>query len=213
VGIIAEKTPEMHGGPNVYHGELCIANLLGYPIPMTGQIPMGGDRPVKTDGKTGIVYDASPESKAFSRWQNGKFLEVERLFARVWRDSLNNVDLKAIAETMRVLGIDSKTCKSLQNARAVADAVVNAKDKPFDRIKLTFLFLNVPREFHRPILERWSIDGYRPLSTYAPYTAYVLTVELFFQIALAANLIATERPSNRVDIAYLFYLPFCMVFI
>src|SRR6185312_11944546 len=30
--------------------------------------------------------------------------------------------------------------------------------------------------------------------------------------ALAANLISADRPSNRVDIGYLFYLPFCDVF-
>jgi len=55
--------------------------------------------------------------------------------------------------------------------------------------------------------------GYPPLSDYAPYAAHVLEVEVFFQIALGANLISAERASNRVDIAYLFYLPFCMVFI
>jgi hypothetical protein len=48
---------------------------------------------------------------------------------------------------------------------------------------------------------------------YAPYAAFVLTVEIFFQIAVAAGLISSERPSNRTDIAYLFYLPFCMAFV
>jgi hypothetical protein len=32
-------------------------------------------------------------------------------------------------------------------------------------------------------------------------------------MALAGDLISTERPSNRMDIAYLFYLPFCQVFV
>jgi hypothetical protein len=36
---------------------------------------------------------------------------------------------------------------------------------------------------------------------------------MFFQIALGAGLIGTERSSNRVDIAYLFYLPFSQVFV
>ena len=34
-----------------------------------------------------------------------------------------------------------------------------------------------------------------------------------FHIAIAAHLISPERPSNRTDIAYLFYLPFCMMFV
>ena len=48
---------------------------------------------------------------------------------------------------------------------------------------------------------------------YAPYTAFVLEVEVFFQVALASDLISKERASNRLDIAYLFYLPFCMMFV
>jgi hypothetical protein len=41
----------------------------------------------------------------------------------------------------------------------------------------------------------------------------VLSIEVFFQFALAAGLIAAERPSNRTDIAYLFYLPFSTIFV
>ena len=36
---------------------------------------------------------------------------------------------------------------------------------------------------------------------------------MFFQIALAANLVSADRASNRADIAYLFYLPFCHIFV
>jgi hypothetical protein len=35
---------------------------------------------------------------------------------------------------------------------------------------------------------------------------------LFFHIAIGAGLIASTRPSHKVDMAYLFYLPFCQVF-
>ena len=38
-------------------------------------------------------------------------------------------------------------------------------------------------------------------------------MEIFFQIALAANLISEARASNRIDISYLCYLPFSMVFV
>lgn len=52
-----------------------------------------------------------------------------------------------------------------------------------------------------------------PLSIFAPYAAHVLTVDALFHIALASGLISSDRPSNRVDMAYLYYLPFCMVFV
>jgi hypothetical protein len=38
-------------------------------------------------------------------------------------------------------------------------------------------------------------------------------VEVFFQIALAAGQIGANRKSNRTDMAYLFYLPFCNIFV
>ncbi len=53
---------------------------------------------------------------------------------------------------------------------------------------------------------------YPPLAEFAPYAAYVLTVDLFFFLAVNSKLISKERVSNRVDISYLKYLPFCHVF-
>ncbi len=213
VGFIAEKTPEMHGGPCVHHGSLCLKNLMGGPIPMDGRIPVAGGRPVKSDGQTGVVIEATPEAQAFSRWQERKFMEVERQFAQTWRAALGDLDLLAVAAGMRAMGIDAKTCKSLDQAKLMADTIVRTMHRPLDLIKLVFLFLGIPHQLERVVLDAWGVAGYPALSVYAPFAAYVLTVEIFFQIALGAHLISTERPSNRVDIAYLFYLPFCMVFV
>ena len=51
VRVIADKFPEMHGGPNVLHVTACTEELFGYPIPLTGQIPIGGGRPVRISHK------------------------------------------------------------------------------------------------------------------------------------------------------------------
>ncbi|MBA2350475.1 MAG: hypothetical protein H0V78_01420 [Burkholderiales bacterium] len=91
VGIIAEKTPVMHGAPCADHVQMCIGDLLGHRVPMTGQIPVAGGRLVKSGGKSGIVFNESPEAEAFSRWQRGQFLDIERKFARVWREALTQL--------------------------------------------------------------------------------------------------------------------------
>lgn len=214
VRIIADKSPIQSGGPCANHRDLCIANLLGNSVPMTGQIPMAGGRPTKSpDGKNGVVYDESPESEAFTRWQHGDFREIERKFAVGWRQMLTNLDLPKVADKIRALGINSKSCKTIEDAHALAVALVHGREKPFEQMALLFTFVDIPPQMMQQILERWSVYQYRPLAEYAPYAAHVLVVELFFQIALAANLISAERASNRVDIAYFFYLPFCMVFI
>lgn len=212
VRIIADKTPEMHGGLNAYHGDLCVANLMGHDIPMVGRIPVSGGYPVKFEGKIGVVYRQSPEAQAFSRWQEGKFLEVERLFAAVWRKALASVDLYSVKRVGQRMGIQ-RTCRSLQEAKELSDTIVASGDNPFERMKMMFLFLTLPKGIQVSILKRWISHGSPPLHEFAPYAAYVLSVEVFFHIAVGANLISPDRHSNRTDIAYLFYLPFCMVFV
>ena len=214
VRIIADKTPVLGGAPCVHHRELCISNLMGQPVPMNSQIPRAGGRPVRSaDGKRGLIFDESPESRAFTRWQHQDFQEIERRYARGWREMLTNLDLPATAERMRALGINSKECRTVEQAHAIATQLVHGRSQPFEQMALLFSFLYIPPELQRPILERWAIDQNRPLGEYAPYAAHVLVVEIFFQIALAANLVSEGRASNRVDISYLCYLPFCMVFI
>lgn len=213
VAIIAEKTPEVSGGSCTHHQELCIANLMGHRLPFNGQIPVAGGRQVQSaNGKHGVVFESSPEALAFSRWQKGKFHDVERESARGWRAMLTNLDLVATAINMRKLGINPQTCKSLEQAHSIASEIVKSRNKPFDQMTLLFDFVDIPQDMHVPIIKRWNLDRNRPLAEYAPYAAHVLCVEIFFQIALGANLIPSERASNRVDIGYLFYLPFCTLF-
>lgn len=213
VRIIADKFPEMHGMPCAHHTPLCTADLLGRRVPMTGQIPLAGAQLVKTDGKSGAVFEPSPEAQAFSRWQKHEFLEVEHRYAQVWRSALSPLDSKTVAKEVRKLDIDAASCKSLEDAKHLSESVVNRRSKPSARMAWALRSLDIPTGLHSQILERWLGDNHPPLVDYAPYAAHVLTVVLFFKIAIAANLISNERPSSRVDIAYLFYLPFCMMFV
>jgi hypothetical protein len=212
VAIIAEKTPEVSSYACAYHGQLCLGDLLGHPVPLTGQIPMPGGQTVQLNGQTGLVFPQAPEIEAMSRWQAGQFQEVEHIVAREWRRSVSELDLKGMAETMQAIGINGKTCKSLDQAAKMARDIVQSSNKPFDQMKLLFYFTKIGRQHVPAVLERWKVANFRPLAQHAPYAAHILTIELFFQISLAASLISSDRPSNRVDISYLFYLPFCEVF-
>ena len=104
MGIIADKFPEMHGTPTVYHREMALNNLLGDNIPMTGQIPLKGGRIVKSGGRKGMVYDQHPEVEAFFRWQKREFYEIEKKFARHWREALKDYDQDEIASIFRNIG-------------------------------------------------------------------------------------------------------------
>jgi hypothetical protein len=213
VRIIASKFPEMHGSPCVEYSEMSLANLMGDEIPMDGRVLRPGGRTVGGGGRTGTVYDQSPEDAAFQRWQNEKFAEVEKFFAARWREALNAVNLEEIASAFRSLGINPQSCRSLPEAYQLATQIVSGHQKTQEQVGLAVRMLRIPQQYHRPIYERWQRTGRPPLSAFAPYTAFVVTVEVFFQIALAAKLISAERNSNRTDIAYLFYAPFCEVFV
>lgn len=213
VGIIAAKTPQMSGAPCYFHRHLCIQDLLGNRVPMTGQIPMAGVKRVVRNGKVGGIVSEPAEAKAFARWQDGRFLDVERLHAREWRAHLARINLSVIERAMKSVGVSSKTCKSLDAALKMADQVVIALTKSTGRFEAMLDVLEIPSHLHRPIKERWKFRKEPRLTSFAPYAAHVLRVEIFFRIAIGANLIASTRASHRVDMAYLFYLPFCSVFV
>jgi hypothetical protein len=207
VRIIAEKFPE-RGKPSPLHAELLASELLGNPVAMTGQILVAGGQPVKASGRTSLVFEQSHEEDAFHRWQNEEYREVERRYARVWRGWLSALNMGETAEKLRSMGVNAHSCKSLEEAKDQAVSLVAPASSEVMSLALAF----VPQRLHPQILQRWNDAQRPPLADYAPYVAHVLTVELFFQIAQAAKLI-DERPSSRVDISYLFYLPFCMMFV
>ena len=72
--------------------------------------------------------------------------------------------------------------------------------------------LGIPEAAQQPIVARWLSENKPPLRTFAPYFHHVYSVDLFFSLAIAADQISRARPSNKIDLAYVYYLPFCQVF-
>jgi hypothetical protein len=62
-------------------------------------------------------------------------------------------------------------------------------------------------------LSRWDTSGDQSLLEFAPFVSFVMSIELFFIIAMRKGIISSRRNSNMVDILYLYYLPFCDVFV
>ncbi len=213
VGIIADKFPERHCAPMVHHQEMVIGDLLGNHVPLTGQIPRDPSRFVQSDRHKGVIFEGAPEEEAFLRWQSREFHDLEREFASTWRANLESLDLKRIPDEFRKLEISGRNCKTLQEAKSIADTLVSGTDKTLEMLEFAFFVLGIPQEGRNSIMGRWLASKFLPLSSFAPYAAHFLTVEVFFQISLEASRISSDRPSNRLDIAYLYYLPFCQVLV
>lgn len=211
VGSIASKISGFSAMPNVHHLTLCIGDLLGYSVETLGVPVIGGGRTVRdSTGKIGMVFDEPPEVVAMRRWSMGDFLGVERDFAKALRAGLQVQDLEKIAAAIRPPG--KIPLRDLADVRAGADLIAAGSGKRFQILKLALAMLAIPSEYRAQIIERWKACGGPPLREFAPYADYVFRVDLFFNLGMAAKLIPTTRPSHRIDLAYLYYLPFCNVF-
>jgi hypothetical protein len=71
-------------------------------------------------------------------------LDVERRFARSWRESLEKIDLLALAGGMRAFGVSPQNCRSLEDAKTMADTLVENSDVPA-LIKLAVITLGGDR--------------------------------------------------------------------
>jgi hypothetical protein len=214
VASIAQKFPEKNGIANPHHVEIALQNLLGQEVPMDGQALLSGPRRVVKDGDhgQGVLYDESKEAGAFRRWKQGRFRDVERLYAKDWRESLQSADLRAVAALVADPLLEQRPCKTLQDAADFARDLVAGLLSPSDALFSVLDFLGPSQELRRVVLDRHQKCGFPPLVDFAPYAAFVLRVELFFHIAVRKTLISPDRASNRIDVAYLFYLPFCSLF-
>lgn len=211
VGNIALKTPQIESSPNISHLQLCLSNLLGGNIKMCGFPVLGGAIQTITGDKRGIIFNQPPELQALQRWQHGEFLQVEHEFARQWRRNLSGLDLEEICKRFKQFLKEAKP-KSLAETKAFVDRMIHKHGGRYSFLKVACELLGVPQHLRPKVIERWKLTGAPHFSDFAPYAAYVLSVDLFFYFSLAAGLISPSRPSNKIDIAYLYYLPFCMVF-
>ncbi|ASU39424.1 hypothetical protein hmeg3_14745 [Herbaspirillum sp. meg3] len=213
VGVIASRFPEFGGKPVAHHVTLCQNDLLGAAIPMRAQIPMDGARPVLHQGKPAAVFKESPTAAAFSRWMHGDFNGLERDFAKKWRASLDAIDLRAIAAKFKRFGLEGKRFGSLDDVKSAIDELISSTRSRFDMMELAVTLAQLPPERQRSSFDSWTQANRPSLKQFAPFAAHVTAVELFFQLAINSDLISPDRNSNRMDIAYLFYLPFCMTFV
>jgi hypothetical protein len=68
-----------------------------------------------------------------------------------------------------------------------------------------------------PQATEWVVDDWKErwkpnLREHVPCFVFLLTINIFFCLVLPTQLLRSLKPSHQVDLAYLYYLPFCSVF-
>ena len=101
--------------------------------------------------------------------------------------------------------------KTLEDAKTIADTIIDYIDPEWIlRFGLDFLGLPEATDY---VIEEWTEKRRpKPLREYVPYFVFMLTINLVFCLLLQTQLLRGVKPSHQVDLAYLYYLPFCMVF-
>lgn len=214
VGNLAQKTPDLHAKANVHHQSLLEGELSGQgKIDMKyGRPHIGGGKYVNLKGKTGVYFKESPEEESMHRWQDHKFLEVERMYAKKWRDGLSNLDLEYIYSQYKLSFAGKSKPKTMQEVKIMVDTIINNPDQEIV-LKTGLASLGVSPKFIEEILNRWQSEEKPIIREFAPYFTHVLSVDLLFMLGIGADLIGRGRPSHKIDVAYLYYLPFCKIFV
>lgn len=213
---IALKSPVSGGGPSMHHHRMVVGELLGHSLDVINRRvhTSGGQYVRHADGSIGIDFKQFPEEAALHRWKLGQFEEIERDMAKSWRDALSNANFDDILALIKVkIPKDLlMQIKDINDLKAFVDSYTESRFKQF--IYLALDVLEIPERARKDIIKRWQANGWKTFKEFSPYAAHVLKVNLFFYIGLDKGLIGKERASsNRVDISYLYYLPFCHVFV
>jgi hypothetical protein len=92
----------------------------------------------------------------------------------------------------------------------MADAIIDNLD-PEWLLRFGLQLLGVP-ESTEYVIQQWKVGRKKPLRSYLPYFIHMLSINVFFALVLPTQLLKNVKPSHQIDLAYLYYLPFCAVF-
>jgi hypothetical protein len=212
VGSLADRTPEAQACANVFHMTILKAELgRQFDLKKVFFRPtLGGGQPVQLGDKKGIIFQRSQEEEALDRWTRREFLDVERQIARVWRRGLSQIDFSAMVKSVMAELGHWKKPKSLAQAKQIADNIIDNMD-PDWLIGFGLNLLGLP-EATEWVRSDWIEQRRPPLRDYIPYFVFMLSINIFFCLLLQTELLRNVKASHQIDLAYLYYLPFCMVF-
>ena len=211
VGALAAKTPT-NAYPNVHHRDLVLSELAGQPVAMTGQAVINAGKVMRNpDGQLGVHVEQFPEQAALLRWQQHEFLDLEHQIAKDWRAELAAHDPDDQIAALEKISLPTGRSRDRAQLKKFIDEFCQRTNT--EVLALAFDALAVPPPYRQSAVHRWLNEGQPPLQRFAPYTAHVFKVELHYYLSMARGFISSERASNKVDMAYLYYLPFAMVFI
>jgi hypothetical protein len=209
---LAYKTPDSNSKCNTHHSNLLYWELLYLENLEIRWVPIiSWYQKVSLWDEKWFLFKESPEERAFRRWQEWNFLDLERNIAKKWRRDLLNINLDEIHKKSQIF-FPLWKAKSFLDVKKFTDFYLEWPDqKTILMYGLNLVW--IPEEYHQNIFRNWIIKWKPSIKSIFPYFYYIFSIDLFFSLAIGCDLIARTRNSNKIDIAYLYYLPFCNLFV
>jgi len=190
--------------------ELVVGELLTGALDLSHRPYVDGSRVVTGSGKRGFWVDDGREN-ALADWSQEKFTQFDRLSAYDWRLSTARIDLERLRKALiRQHGVNAPL-RDFQQLDAWVRERLTLPEVQASLLELLLGFSHAAPAHTANAILRWRQNGQPSLSEYAPYTFFRARVLMLFHFGLLSSLVGT-RPTNRVDMEYLFYLPFCIAF-
>jgi hypothetical protein len=217
VKALSRKMEMVHGLQPANYRKLALANIYAHEISMIGQVMVDADAPnvhVTADGQ-GLYYDSTPEQRLWARWANGEFGTEDELTARTWRNGIEHIDLEKVAAKWKPFA--SEHFSSAKNQADLISAIndfLRSSSSALQRqtLEMTLDLLKASEENRRVARAFINCGAMRSILEFAPYAASIFRLFLVFVCGLARGFIG-PRPTNYIDLQYLYYSPFCMVFV
>ncbi|MCH8824570.1 MAG: hypothetical protein IH984_13800 [Planctomycetes bacterium] len=209
VAELANKVMPSDSITNIHYQPICIHNLLGIKINMDRRPLVGGAREViSKDGKKGNFIPVQPENEAVLRWRAGEITQADRDFAVRWRQTIQSFDLEG---TKKNLPKPPMRIRSLEDLKMFVDNMLAEQDSQIRLLDLFLVYLQCKPYIRDWIHHRWSVNDYVSINEFAPYAFHCLRVQMLFCIGMSHGILGT-KPTNAVDVEYLYYTPFAYIF-
>jgi hypothetical protein len=192
---------------------LCIQDLAGNSFPMDGRIIPHDMNVFQTpDGRTGGMIEPSPLNLAIIRWSKGQFEEYEKLLAKAWRELTTGLTLEEFRDQLNSRHVIVPRAESPEEVAGISESL--STDIGLQEVWLEWLVsqLTPSRGFVSLIKGRWQANRPLRIRDFAPYAHFCLLAQLAVLVAVWSRLVAW-KPTNILDLQYLYYLPFCMAFV
>jgi hypothetical protein len=184
-------------------------------IPMNGAVPIDINAPHVTRTGGGVHIDHRQLQWDWRRWAQGQFTPEEMRLAREHHDVLAAWSPDRYCEQWREMHANHFVeFTTLDSVIHFVDDLLDSYDYSKQELVLALTFTNlwVPDNIAGFVTLLFRAKLISRLKDYSPYTASVTRLWMVYQIALGRGLIGRRR-SDVIDLEYLFYAPFCHVFV